>query len=819
MMKVHKGWTQSSQDTYVDTGSKVKATTVLKCSVLVLAGLACIGSISGTGWYMSYSTAKASLESAGEDFMENIPLYVQASLKHRLDPIRFHLQAGLSMLNTKKANVSTWEGIKQIQAYSTPFLQNFFGDTKCCYGVAVNMGFDKADVAPFGGWKEFLDAHQDSWGDDRMVSDVVLIDKAENGDTTVVEVETFHTNGSNTNNWIARPIDPVSYEPLVPKSQAMDFGFTRMSWLDISFETVHRWDLQPTEFRFTPIIMWDITKPNCLKTHGVVPLYENTRIPTDDEKAQFKAGNPPWNPGRRVGVWLIGFKLWFLSELLASMNLKGGFLYLVEKDTGLFVASSDIKVESLKADENGEKTVKMTASEVDHDLISSSAAQLAPGNDWANIEHGMKKMDVAGKPQMLLTFKFEHYGLELQGVYMVSPEIVLQKLNDNATQDAAVSIVLNIVFSGILVAGVFFGGYLSYTRLSAKAREQERLLHVKVHNGLQAASVLAYPMIVVSAQNFLGLSEEVFRSYHEGLRMTGQLIFLDTAENVSAFKRDGNHILFFSYEWLSWTKLGPSDLQLQMMRASVNNHIARLQVPPEKVWIWLDVLSIPQCHKGMQELAINSLYVYAASTSALVVVAPDSQHEGTHAPANLESYRQRVWCRIEQVAMFAEIGIENMFIASDSGLQQLDFNFLSESLAIFDAKMTCCRRKHEQQSYCDKEKLVLPMLGLWFRISAAHRGISTPGDALKLYETYSSDLEKYFPTKFEFSQMHGPVLTRPLFGGLISKVTQIVDKLSDDELRARITNPIDMECNRNKLSEAVIIEISDTDTTDSMTGS
>lgn len=92
----------------------------------IFGGLVCIGAVSGSGWYMSYSTAQASLESAGGEFMANIPLYVESSLKHRLDPILFHLKAGLSMLNTMAVDVATWDGIYQIRNYTTPFLQNFF---------------------------------------------------------------------------------------------------------------------------------------------------------------------------------------------------------------------------------------------------------------------------------------------------------------------------------------------------------------------------------------------------------------------------------------------------------------------------------------------------------------------------------------------------------------------------------------------------------------------------------------------------------------------------------------------------------------------
>ena len=36
----------------------------------------------------------------------------------------------------------------------------------------------------------FLDAHPDTWGDDRMVGDVVLMDTDANGKPTVVGVET-----------------------------------------------------------------------------------------------------------------------------------------------------------------------------------------------------------------------------------------------------------------------------------------------------------------------------------------------------------------------------------------------------------------------------------------------------------------------------------------------------------------------------------------------------------------------------------------------------------------------------------------------------
>jgi len=769
--------------TFRDDGGKVKKGTLLKSCLGMLAGLMCIGAVSGTGWYMSYSTAQASLENAGSDFMANIPLYVESSLKHRLDPIRFHLKAGLSMLNTRDVDVATWDGIYQIRNYTTPFLQNFFGDTKCCYGVAVNMGFDKADVAPYGGWQGFLDAHPGNWGDDRMVSDVVLMDKDADGNPTVVGVETEFENGSATNSFIARPLDPVRYLPSISKSEGANFGPARMAWLDITWKTVHWNDLQPFQFSFTPIIMWDITKPNCLKTHGIVPLYENTRVPTDEEYEQFLAGNPPWNPGRRVGAWLIGFKLWFLSEHLASMNLKGGFIYMVEKATGIFVASSDTSVQSLAADENGQLTVMLKPQDVPHPMINGSATLVAPDGDWTNITHQLVEVEVNGRYEFMLTFQFSYYNLVLEGVYMVPRSVVLADLDEMATRDAVTSIILNIFFSGILMGGVIFVGYQTFKRLREIAQEQRRLLHVKVQDSLACASELQYPIVLVSAKDFLSLTDSEVRSCHEGVRLKGMLKFLDTEELLAKFKKSGGQIVFFSYEWQSWTKLGPNDVQLEWMRMSLSMYSQEHNVPLENLNVWLDILAIPQCHVGMKTLAVNSLYVYAASTSAFIIVAPECMHENTGNHSGIDSYKDRVWTRVEQVAMVSANGTKKMFVSKGKdGLAPVDMDFLSRSLEVFQANMSCCRRNHEHQDYCDKEMVLLPMLGLWFRLLAAQRGIGTSPSTQVVYDIYTSDLDRYLPTYFDYTQANGPTVRRPLFGNLTKEVKKIVDNLSDAEL-------------------------------------
>eukprot|EP00439_Symbiodinium_sp_Y106_P005476 s4631_g1.t1 len=58
------------------------------------------------------------------------------------------------------------------------------------------------------------------------------------------------------------------------------------------------------------------------------------------------------------------------------------------------------------------------------------------------------------------------------------------------------------------------------------------------------------------------------------------------------------------------------------------------------------------------------------------------------------------------------------------------------------------------------------MLGLWFRLLAAQRGIGTSPSTQVVYDIYTSDLDRYLPTYFDYTQANGPTVRRPLFGNL-----------------------------------------------------
>ena len=46
-----------------------------------------------------------------------------------------------------------------------------------------------------------------------------------------------------------------------------------------------------------------------------------------------------------------------------------------------------------------------------------------------------------------------------------------------------------------------------------------------------------------------------------------------------------------------------------------------------RLYIWIDILSIPQRNDTLKRLPVNSLHTHARQADALVIVAPDSEHQ------------------------------------------------------------------------------------------------------------------------------------------------------------------------------------------------
>ena len=170
---------------------------------------------------------------------------------------------------------------------------------------------------------------------------------------------------------------------------------------------------------------------------------------------------------------------------------------------------------------------------------------------------------------------------------------------------------------------------------------------------------------------------------------------------------------------------------------------------------------------------MDSLYVYASAVTALIIIAPDAVHEQTKEIAGLDSYKTRVWTRVEQVAHCSAHGIDSMFVEAPGGLQQVTRDWIATVVCIFEAHLTCCRLKHKTQDSCDRESLVLPLLGLWSRVLSDHRTGKT-GTA-SLHAIIDPLKDRVFPASYAFEKISGDNETsrteeHELFGDMIARI-------------------------------------------------
>eukprot|EP00928_Gymnodinium_smaydae_P063266 TRINITY_DN46907_c0_g1_i1.p1 TRINITY_DN46907_c0_g1~~TRINITY_DN46907_c0_g1_i1.p1 ORF type:complete len:895 (-),score=73.23 TRINITY_DN46907_c0_g1_i1:74-2701(-) len=344
-------------------------------------------------------------------------------------------------------------------------------------------------------------------------------------------------------------------------------------------------------------------------------------------------------------------------------------------------------------------------------------------------------------------------------------------------------LVIACVSMVLVILGAFCVSRNYIVRESVRfAQAQERTIREKMRAGLSTVRELGHPMVLLVGSRYVCMpSEQVL---HEDARDLGILTVLDTIDQLSAFHTKGYRIIFFSYQWLSWSRKGPNAAQRERMRNAVRVYCQMHKLSLDEVYVWLDILSIPQCHAGIQTLAVNSLYAYATAADALIIIAPTSFHENTKEVADLESYKSRVWTRVEQLAHCAAHGLSTIWVAERDRLELVSTDWVQDIVCIFDAQMTCCRKNHVGSDRCDKESLVLPLLGLWYSLATQkrimsdcmgeQRKISQP--AMDLFDIIKAKKERVFPRTFDFVTEEGSE-KRNLFGDLIDRVDAYVSRV------------------------------------------
>jgi len=203
----------------------------------------------------------------------------------------------------------------------------------------------------------------------------------------------------------------------------------------------------------------------------------------------------------------------------------------------------------------------------------------------------------------------------------------------------------------------------------------------------------------------------------------------------------------------------------------------KLNVKFEKMYIWLDILAIPQRNPSLKSLAVNSLYTYARQADALVIISPESTHENLGVPAGTESYKSRVWCRVEQMAFFCAKGAASMLhVISPGQVSNVPDNWMDEVAIIFDGEMTCCRLKHPNGQECDKLSIVTPLIGMYFDLYTMHESGNMDKHAQATWNFIENRKDRIFPKTFQFANEKDHVIVKELFGLLICRIDAFVKK-------------------------------------------
>eukprot|EP00929_Paragymnodinium_shiwhaense_P067699 TRINITY_DN3403_c0_g1_i2.p1 TRINITY_DN3403_c0_g1~~TRINITY_DN3403_c0_g1_i2.p1 ORF type:complete len:988 (-),score=64.64 TRINITY_DN3403_c0_g1_i2:265-3228(-) len=330
--------------------------------------------------------------------------------------------------------------------------------------------------------------------------------------------------------------------------------------------------------------------------------------------------------------------------------------------------------------------------------------------------------------------------------------------------------------AGLLLVAIFCSCALVLTTALFRRYQhiqQDGAMRKTLQRGLRSISMPQHPMCVMPFLCFCDLSEEELSACYEGARDRGSLLMLDSAQDVQLFQESGRKILFLSYSWTSWSRLGPNSKQVACMKAAAEGIRSMAAIHPEHLYIWLDILGIPQVSPGCTALAVDSLYVYASKADYLVVICPECVHEETHEAVNAETYKSRIWCRVEQIAHFSCHGLGTMFYSAEPGeLIAIDENWIRDVVHIFAGHMTCCRLGHPSKQECD-QKLLVPTVLAMYTVLLRRVMSGAPEDIQMIWKLMNADRALTFPRSFSYN-LSGKVRQRELFGSTVDRIHEVM---------------------------------------------
>lgn len=327
-------------------------------------------------------------------------------------------------------------------------------------------------------------------------------------------------------------------------------------------------------------------------------------------------------------------------------------------------------------------------------------------------------------------------------------------------------------------------------RFQMKVMEETRR---KVEVCRRCTHRLEHPMNLVRADRFAGM-KSLLR--HEAARDLGIVTVLDNMSAINTFRDEGNIIVFISHQWLGRKHPDPCGVKWVAMLNALKYVAERTKASMENIWVWADHTSIPQLNQASQQRAVASLPIFAASAHFFVIVAPCALNADTNHVQDIMTYCQRMWCRAEQLSYVCSCGHTAMVIADEVGVRTGPEVFggdskweayLDSALHVFHGEASCCSYNHcvdNEPIPCDREQLVLPMLGLWAQMRVRLEGVTSSSTKFVSAEAQLADarfarklesrVHDLFPACYMYNTENG-LQKRELFGDLVDHVCRVVD--------------------------------------------
>mmetsp|Transcript_27328 Transcript_27328/g.40396 ORF Transcript_27328/g.40396 Transcript_27328/m.40396 type:complete len:986 (-) Transcript_27328:398-3355(-) len=323
------------------------------------------------------------------------------------------------------------------------------------------------------------------------------------------------------------------------------------------------------------------------------------------------------------------------------------------------------------------------------------------------------------------------------------------------------------------------------TKIANLEKERIRAMKDKILVANQSVNYLAHPMVLITATNFLEHGKMI---KYEDARSQHLTITIDTTEELKGFRRT-NKMVFFSHQWLAYAEPDPRRLQYDAMAGAIRYFLEKDTIEITQLFIWLDYTCIPQTHRGLQQLSINSLPMYAGACDFFIIVAPESFHADTGADCNSKSYQDRSWCRAEQLSHGCRVGVDRMFITTGAEIKPVTWDWIKPSFHIFNGNLTCCTLGHKGFERCDKEFLITPLLGLYCELLALERNNKLAPRKKEVLDFMKENQDQVFPRTIKYITSSGKVETRECFGDILSLLTEL--DLSNAEVRSRLSINVD----------------------------